>query len=98
MSIRKTIIALSLVFPSLSAFAVDQGDIEKSVQLKGGSTVHQFKDGKMAMEDKFGRTFRMKEGEIMETMDGKGSCWALLYIKKHWWWSSARFWCWKPIQ
>lgn len=70
MAIRKTIIALSLVLPALSAFAVDQGGIEKSGQLKGGFTVHQFNDGKMAMEDKFGRTFRMKEGEIMETTDG----------------------------
>lgn len=71
MSIRKSIIALGLVFPALSVFALDQGDIEKSVQLKDGSTLHQFKDGKMAMEDKYGRPFRMKAGERMETTDGK---------------------------
>ncbi|WP_426148893.1 CopK family periplasmic copper-binding protein [Polaromonas sp. DSR2-3-2] len=35
-------------FSGLSAFAVDQAGIEKSVELKDGSTVHLFKDGKMA--------------------------------------------------
>ena len=71
MSVIKSLIALSLVVPALSAFAADPGGLEKSVQLKGGSTVHHFSNGKMAMEDKFGRVYRMKEGESMETVDGK---------------------------
>ena len=71
MSIRKSFIALSLVLPALSALALDQGGIVNSVPLKDGSTVHQFKDGKMAMENKFGRAIRMQEGMSMETMDGK---------------------------
>lgn len=71
MSIFKAIVGFGLVFSTLSAFAIDQGNIEKSVQLKDGSTVHQFKDGKMAMESKFGRPCRMKDGEIMETTNGK---------------------------
>ncbi|NMM12831.1 MAG: CopK family periplasmic copper-binding protein [Rhodoferax sp.] len=71
MSIRKSIIALSLVLPALSVFALDNADIAKSVQLKDGSTMHQFKDGKMSMEDKYGRAVRMKEGMTMETIDGK---------------------------
>ena len=70
MSVRKSLIALSLVLPALSAFALDQGDIAKSIQLKDGSTVHQFKDGKMAMEDAFGRAVRMQAGQSMETRDG----------------------------
>lgn len=71
MTFRKSILALTLVLPVLSAFATDRSSIEKSVPLKDGSTVHQFKDGKMAMEDKFGRAFRMKDGETMQTADGK---------------------------
>lgn len=71
MSIRESIVALSLVLPALSVFAAGQGGIVKSVQLKGGATVHQFQDGKMAMEDKYGRAVRMNEGEVMETTDGK---------------------------
>ncbi len=70
MSIRKSVIALSLVLPALSVFALDQGGIVKSVPLKDGSTVHQFKDGKMAMEDKYGRAIRMKEGQSMDATDG----------------------------
>jgi len=71
MSTFKAIVGLGLIFSTLSTFAIDQGDIEKSIQLKDGSIVHQFKGGKMAMENKFGRPYRMKEGEIMETTDGK---------------------------
>ena len=52
---------------ALSAFAAD----EKSYELKDGSTVHIFKDGKMGMEDKMGRAARMKEGHVMETKDGQ---------------------------
>jgi len=71
MTIRKSIIALSLVLPALSVFALDNADIAKSFQLKDGTTMHQFKDGKMSMEDKYGRAVRMKEGMTMETIDGK---------------------------
>ncbi|MBT9476311.1 CopK family periplasmic copper-binding protein [Polaromonas sp.] len=71
MSFLKSIVGLGLIFSSLSAFAVDQGGIEKSVEPKDGSTVHLFKDGKMAMENKFGRPYRMREGKMMETTDGK---------------------------
>ena len=70
MSIRKSIIALSLVVPALSAFALDMSGVEKSVQLKDGSTVYQFKDGKMAMEDKYGRAVRMNPGASMTAKDG----------------------------
>ena len=71
MSFFKTVVGLSLVLSGVSAFAVDQVAVEKSVQLKDGSTVHVFKDGKMAMEDKLGRPFRMKAGEMMQTADGQ---------------------------
>ncbi|MBP9148779.1 MAG: CopK family periplasmic copper-binding protein [Rhodoferax sp.] len=71
MSIRKSILVLSLALPALSAFAVTNQDIVKSTQLKDGAIVHQFKDGKMAMESKFGRVVRMQEGTTMETADGQ---------------------------
>ena len=71
MSIRKSILVLSLALPALSAFALDNTDVVKSTQLKDGSTVHQFKDGKMAMESKFGKAVRMQEGTIMETANGQ---------------------------
>lgn len=45
--------------------------LEKSYDLKDGSTLHVFRDGKMAMEDRFGRPFPMDQGHQMETLDGK---------------------------
>lgn len=71
MSIRKSILVLSLVLPALSAFALGNTDIVKSTQLKDGSTVHQFKDGKMAMESQLGKAVRMQEGNTMKTADGQ---------------------------
>lgn len=71
MSIRQSILALSLVLPAFSALALDNQDIVKSTLLKDGSTVHQFQDGKMAMEDKFGRSVRMQNGASMETANGQ---------------------------
>lgn len=70
MNFRTAVVSFALLAPALSAFAVDQANVEKSVQLKDGSTVHVFKDGKMAMESKFGRAYRMKEGESMQAADG----------------------------
>lgn len=71
MSIRQSILVLSLALPALSAFALDNTDIVKSTQLKDGSFVHQFKDGKMAMESNFGKVVRMQEGTTMETANGQ---------------------------
>lgn len=56
---------------SLSAFAIDHTKVEKTIELKDGSTVFIFKDGKMGMEDKYGKPAQMKEGHIMETKDGQ---------------------------
>jgi len=62
------IACLSLV---TSAFAAHPSDIEKTVSLNDGSTVHIFRDGKMAMEDKYGQPVRMKKGEVMIAEDGQ---------------------------
>ncbi|NMG28065.1 CopK family periplasmic copper-binding protein [Aromatoleum evansii] len=52
----------------------DGGNVEKSHELKDGPTVYIFQDGKMAMEDKFGRATSMEEGDDMETKDGVAGC------------------------
>ncbi len=69
--LKKMLLAATSSVIVVSAFAVDAGKVEKSVELKDGSTVYLFKDGKMAMEDKSGRVVRMKEGHVMETKDGQ---------------------------
>lgn len=77
MSIRKSLIALSLVATALSAIAAGadpaKGDaaIAQSVKLKDGTTMHHYKDGKMSMEDALGKIVYMKDGMSMETTDGK---------------------------
>jgi len=50
---------------------VDAAQVEKSIELKDGSTVYIFKDGKMGMEDKLGRAVRMKKDTVMEAKDGQ---------------------------
>lgn len=53
-----------------SAFAISPDAPKKSIPLKDGTTLHIFKGGKMAMEDKNGNTVPMKKDVVMETKDG----------------------------
>lgn len=43
---------------------------EKVVELKDGSAVYIFENGKMGMENGYGGAAQMKPGEVMETKDG----------------------------
>lgn len=54
---------------ALSASAADMSQVEKSIELKDGSTVYLFSDGKMGMESNLGKAITMKEGHAMETKD-----------------------------
>lgn len=45
-------------------------NVVKSIPLVDGSTVLVFQDGKMGMEDKQGRSARMKPGHVMKAKDG----------------------------
>ena len=69
--IRKFLMTTVAATVAASAFASDTANVEKSYELKDGSTVHVFKDGKMGMEDKYGRAVTMAEGHAMETKDGQ---------------------------
>ncbi len=68
---KKLLVAAASSMIAVSAFAAYANQVEKSIQLKGGSTVHVFADGKMGMEDNFGRATYMEPGHVMETKDGK---------------------------
>ncbi len=68
---KKVVVAVASGMFALSAFGVDSDQIEKSIQLRDGSTVHVFTDGKMGMEDRFGRAVHVAPGHAMETKDGK---------------------------
>ena len=71
--LKKLLIVAALTTVTFSAFASDaaRAAAQKTIDLKDGSTVYIFKDGKMAMEDKVGRAMRMKKGVVMETKDGQ---------------------------
>lgn len=67
----KLIAVAAVLMTAQLAFAEKQANVEREIQLKDGSTVYIFKDGKMAMEDKLGRTVSMAPGHVMETRDGQ---------------------------
>lgn len=56
---------------AMSAMSADMSRVTESFPLEDGSTVYVFKDGKMGMEDKLGRSVRMKPGHVMKTMKGE---------------------------
>lgn len=68
----RTLMISSLVALAFAGSAFAAGEQKTgAIELKDGSTVHIFKDGKMAMEDKSGHARVMKQGERMETKDGQ---------------------------
>lgn len=71
--LKKLLIVVAMSAAVGSAFASDaaRAAAQKTIEMKNGSTLYIFKDGKMAMEDKLGRAVRMKQGEVMEAKDGQ---------------------------
>jgi hypothetical protein len=69
--LKKVLMIAAIAATSVSAYAVDKAQVKQSIELKDGSTVYIFKDGKMGMEDKLGRATVMEQGHVMETKDGK---------------------------
>ncbi len=43
----------------------------QSLNLKDGSTLYIFEDGKMAREDRYGRAAYLMKGEVLELADGR---------------------------
>jgi len=70
---KKMLMVALMSAVSVTAFASDaaRAAAKQTIELKDGSTVYIFKDGKMGMEDKYGRATRMKKDSVMETKDGQ---------------------------
>lgn len=68
---KKALLFAAMTTIGSLAYAADDGDVAQKYELKDGSTVYVFKDGRMGMEDKFGRATSMKHDTVMETKDGK---------------------------
>ena len=71
--LKKMLMVALMSALSVTAFASDEARAaaKQVIELKDGSTVYIFKDGKMGMEDKVGRAVRMKPDTVMETKDGR---------------------------
>ncbi len=68
---KKILMVAASSVVAVSAFAADNKGVEKTFELVDGSKVFVFENGKMGMEDKYGRAVRMKPNKIMETKDGQ---------------------------
>ena len=75
MNTRITSLFAAVVLSALasSAFASDSlaNNVDKTYRLKDGGTVYVFKDGKLAMADKFDRAIHVSKGQVLETTDGQ---------------------------
>jgi hypothetical protein len=71
--LKKLLMVVVMSTAAVSAFAGNaaRADVQKTIELKNGSTIFIFNDGKMAMEDKLGRAASMKKGVVMEAKDGQ---------------------------
>jgi biopolymer transport protein ExbD len=71
--LKKLLMVVVMSTVAVSAFAGNaaRADVQKTIEMKNGTTVYIFKDGKMAMEDKNGRAVSMKKGVVMEAKDGQ---------------------------
>lgn len=70
---KKVLMVVAMSAIAATAFANNsaRSEAKQVIDLKDGSTVYVFDNGKMAMESKFGRATRMEPGMTMETSDGK---------------------------
>jgi hypothetical protein len=72
-TLKTILVAGALAVAALPSFAHDaaSASADKLYRLKDGGTLYVFKDGKMALEDKFGRATYLKIGQILESIDGQ---------------------------
>lgn len=68
---KKLLLIAALISATQAVVASELPDDAKTVALADGNTLYIFKDAKMAMADRVGRTLRMKPGHVMPTADGK---------------------------
>ncbi len=66
----KVAVAAAIGVFALSAYAEAPSTWTRSVNLKDGSTLYIFADGKMGMENRFGSAVDMRQGEVMHAKDG----------------------------
>lgn len=70
---RLTLIAVLSTVGATTAFAHDaaRAEAKQMIDLKDGSTLYIFNDGKTAVENRYGHATRMELGTAVETRDGR---------------------------
>ncbi len=63
-------LATAAAAPAFASDALAQ-TTHQSLNLKDGSTLYIFEDGKMAREDRYGRAAYLMQGEVLELADGR---------------------------
>lgn len=53
--LKKLVIMSAMLSAAITSLAADETKVARKFELKDGSTVYVFKDGKMGMEDRRGR-------------------------------------------
>lgn len=71
--LKKLLMVALVSAVSLGAQASDaaRDAARQVVELKDGTALYVFEDGKMGMEDRYGRAMRMNQKTVMETRDGR---------------------------
>lgn len=71
--LKKMLMVVAMSTVAVSAFANDaaRAEAKQVIDLKDGSTVYVFKNGKMAMENRYGHATRMEQNTAMEAKDGQ---------------------------
>ena len=73
LNLTALVLAAAIAGAAVPVFARDAlpQAARQTINLKDGSTLYVFKDGKMAKEDRFGRAVHLKSGEVLEALDGR---------------------------
>lgn len=71
--LKKMLMVVAMSTVAVSAFANDaaRAEAKQVIDLKDGSTLYVFKNGKMAMENRYGHAARMEQNVAMETTDSQ---------------------------
>ena len=56
---------------SSTGFEWNHGNFDKTIALKDGSRLHEFNDGKMAVESPYGKAVFVPVGQVVQGLDGR---------------------------
>ena len=64
------VLSTAAMFPAFSMDAA-RSEAKQVIELQNGETLYVFKNGLMAKESRYGSVAHIREGEVVQTADGK---------------------------